>query len=298
MPTTDADPQPVSDGAPASAVTGWVKRAALFFFFVLTSVASGLIFFLLTGGTDGFISPGVGATGVSGVVAGALVAIFRLARERDAERKAVGESRERLTRAENRLETALRGDVQLHVVAGEGAARSDGSDLETGSQREGEASVRAQRALTLAELWETTHARLGLYHDIATGQAKVSFRNAQVSMGIGFVLLVVFVVLALAASTTAGAIVAGGLGAVAAALAGFVSRTFIRSQESAATHLRSYFDQPLELSRYLAAERLVADGDLTQEQRAELLSALVQAMVAPPVPPMIVTPVPGQPPVA
>lgn len=116
-------------------------------------------------------------------------------------------------------------------------------------------------------------------------------------MGAGFVLLVLFVVLALNASTTAGAIVAGGLGAVSAALSGYVSKTFIRSQEASASHLRSYFDQPLELSRYLAAERLIADGGLTQEQRGEVLSALVQAMVATPAPPpspVVVASVPGQ----
>ncbi|MFE5958929.1 hypothetical protein [Streptomyces rubiginosohelvolus] len=155
-------------------------------------------------------------------------------------------------------------------------------------------------ALGLPELWEATHARLDLYHQIATGQAKTSFRNAQIAGGVGFFLLVVFAGIAVWASTTAVAIVAGGLGAVSAALAGYVAKTFIRSQEAAATHLRSYFDQPLELSRYLAAERLVADGDLSQEQRGEILSALVQAMVAgpqPPAPPqaVAVVPVPGQP---
>ncbi|MFJ1695697.1 hypothetical protein ACIOHC_11185 [Streptomyces sp. NPDC088252] len=138
----------------------------------------------------------------------------------------------------------------------------------------------------MAELWAATHARLELYHKIATGQAKQSFRNAQVAMVMGFVLLVAFVIVALKASTTAGSIVAGGLGAVSAALAGYVSRTFVRSQEAAASHLRSYFDQPLELSRFLAAERLIADGKLSDEQRAEILMALVQAMVAgPPQPP-------------
>lgn len=158
-------------------------------------------------------------------------------------------------------------------------------------------ATRRQGALGLPELWEATHARLDLYHQIATGQAKTSFRNAQMSMVAGFALLVVFAGIALWASSTAGVIVAGGLGAVAAALSAFVSRTFIRSQEAAATHLRSYFDQPLELSRYLAAERLVADGDLSQEQRAEVLSALVQAMVASPPAPQpsaAVAPVPGQ----
>ncbi|MFJ6363473.1 hypothetical protein ACIQIE_20115 [Streptomyces globisporus] len=154
-------------------------------------------------------------------------------------------------------------------------------------------------SLGLPELWEATHARLDLYHQIATGQAKTSFRNAQVAMVAGFFLLILFAGIALWASTTAVAIVAGGLGAVSAALAGYVAKTFIRSQEAAATHLRSYFDQPLELSRYLAAERLVADGDLSQEQRGEILTALVQAMVAGPQPPpapqsVVVASVPGQ----
>ncbi|WP_234427995.1 TRADD-N-associated membrane domain-containing protein [Streptomyces badius] len=161
------------------------------------------------------------------------------------------------------------------------------------------AEIGRRAALGLPELWEATHARLDLYHQIATGQAKTSFRNAQIAMGAGFLLLILFAGIALWASTTAVAIVAGGLGAVSAALAGYVAKTFIRSQEAAATHLRSYFDQPLELSRYLAAERLVADGDLSQEQRGEILTALVQAMVAGPQPPpapqsVVVASVPGQ----
>lgn len=98
-------------------------------------------------------------------------------------------------------------------------------------------------------------------------------------MGIGFVLLVVFTVLAAEAKTTTAAISAGGLGAVGAAFSAYIGRTFIRSQESAASHLRAYFDQPLELSRYLAAERLLADAaDLTPEQRAAIVSSLVESI--------------------
>jgi hypothetical protein len=46
----------------------------------------------------------------------------------------------------------------------------------------------------------------------------------------------------------------------------------------------------LGVSRYLAAERLIADGNLTQEQRGEVLSALVQAMVSGPSQPPADTP--------
>ncbi|MGW4834732.1 hypothetical protein [Streptomyces globisporus] len=221
---------------------------------------------------------------------------------------AVGESRERLTRAEGALTDAIRREYTMAsdiTIGGSLTHSSDRTawqipeeeDQEPDPPTTGEPGRRG--VLGLPELWEATHARLDLYHQIATGQAKTSFRNAQIAMVAGFLLLVVFAGIAVWASTTAVAIVAGGLGAVSAALAGYVAKTFIRSQEAAATHLRSYFDQPLELSRYLAAERLVADGDLTQEQRGEILSALVQAMVAGPQPPaptqaVAVVPVPGQ----
>ncbi|MET8572691.1 hypothetical protein [Streptomyces sp. NPDC004783] len=176
--------------------------------------------------------------------------------------RAEGESRQRLTQAEFALADALRGTHSFETGTPVPHPRAD----EHGDTSSGDGSHR-RRLLGLPELWEATHARLDLYHQIATGQARTSFRNAQVAMFTGFVLLILFAGIAVWASTTAVAIVAGGLGAVSAALAGYVAKTFIRSQEAAATHLRSYFNQPLELSRYLAAERLVADGDLSQEQR-------------------------------
>ncbi|MFB8114274.1 hypothetical protein ACFC51_00075 [Streptomyces sp. NPDC055962] len=229
---------------------------------------------------------------ILGVTSAATLAVIPIVLK-DHDRERIGESRARLNAAEVALESALRGVGSVGVAPA-------GRDLHVSPQRrpqEGQPQPSDQveedtseeprhGALGLPELWTTTHARLSLYHEIATGQAKKSFKSAQRAMWTGFVLLVLFTILALVASTTAGAIVVGGLGAVSAALAAFVSKTFVRSQEAAATHLRSYFDQPLELSRYLAAERLIADGDLSQEQRGEVLSALVQAMVAgPPQPP-------------
>ncbi len=140
----------------------------------------------------------------------------------------------------------------------------------------------ARDSLTLPALWEVTHSRLDLYHQIATGQARRSFVTAQVAIGAGFVLLIVFAILAVQTHTTAGAITTGALGAVSAALAGYISRTFVRSQESAAAHLRAYFDQPLEFSKYLAAERLLAsNAGLESDQHSAILTALVQAIVTP-----------------
>jgi hypothetical protein len=89
--------------------------------------------------------------------------------------------------------------------------------------------------LTLAALWDVRHGCMDLYHQIVTGQARRSFGAAQVAMGIGFALLVGFAVLAAEAKTTTSTISAGGLGAVGAAFAAYIGKTFIRSQESAAT---------------------------------------------------------------
>ncbi|MFI1361729.1 hypothetical protein [Streptomyces griseochromogenes] len=212
------------------------------------------------------------------VVLGLGLLTYELWKPSRAELRRVIEGRERVREAEEGLERALRPAPGGSHMSAEPGPYADG--LRSGSARDG-ADLAGTR-LTLPELWAVTHRRLDLYHEIALGQAARSFRNAQFAMVLGFVLLAAFVAVALRAGTTAGSVVAGGLGAVAAGLAGYVSRTFIRSQEAAAGHLRAYFHQPLEFSRYLAAERLVADAPLSEERRAEVLGALVAAMVSGP----------------
>ncbi|WP_420118081.1 TRADD-N-associated membrane domain-containing protein [Micromonospora sp.] len=130
--------------------------------------------------------------------------------------------------------------------------------------------------LELSPLWTATHERLNLYHRIATKQAQESFRRAQAAMITGFAIVAASVILSLLSRSVAASIATGILGAVAAALSGFISHTFIRSQESAAQHLRAYFLQPLEFSRYLVAERLL--NTLKDDQKAEGILAIVQGI--------------------
>jgi hypothetical protein len=227
----------------------------------------------------------------------ALAVVSTYVTQRSRERGAA--AREDLSEAEHRLTSVLAGEFR--VTGGRIAYLGDerlADVLSIPPQVEGEGPTvpqqteqaerpeRADRAqnLALASLWEVTHKRLALYHDIATGQAKRSFISAQVAMGLGFLLLCGFVFAAVQAEKTAAAAVAGALGAVAAAMAAFVSRTFVKSQESAAEHLKAYFDQPLEFSRYLAAERLLHSADLPAEQRAEVVKELVQIIAAGPQP--------------
>lgn len=185
------------------------------------------------------------------------------------------QARQRVRQAEDKLSSELRG---WDLIAAQVEQAVNDEDIIELARMAPETERRDDR-LTLAALWDVTHGRMDLYHQIVTGQARNSFRTAQAAMGVGFVLLVVFAVLAAEAKTTTAAISAGGLGAVGAAFAAYIGKTFIRSQESAASHLRAYFDQPLELSRYLAAERLLADAkELTAKQRTAILSTLVQSI--------------------
>jgi hypothetical protein len=148
--------------------------------------------------------------------------------------------------------------------------------------RDAESAIRGADHLELVKLWRTTQSRLNYYHELATEHAQRSFRNAQIAAYIGFGLLLLFALVAVMYRDPQAAFVASVLGAISAALAGYIGRTFIRSQENAAGHLRTYFDQPVKFSRYLAAERLIAEMMALQpEQRAAISGELLRTIIAP-----------------
>lgn len=130
--------------------------------------------------------------------------------------------------------------------------------------------------LELSSLWDATHKRLNLYHSIATEQAQISFRRANAAMIIGFVIVGLSIPIALISNGIATSISISLLGAIAAALSAFIGQTFIRSQETAADHLRAYFLQPLEFSRYLVAERLL--NTLGEERKSEGILLIVEGI--------------------
>jgi ABC-type multidrug transport system fused ATPase/permease subunit len=159
-----------------------------------------------------------------------------------------------------RLRTRSAMNTYLSIIAKNGAADP--------AEEEG----RAFEVLNLVQLDQ--------YHSIATRQSKMSFYTAQLAMFFGFILLLVFAIIAFAAPTATTSIVAGALGAFSAALAGYISRTFVHAQDGAANRLRSYFDHPRQTSRYLTAERVLTRGKLTDEQRADVTTALLRGLLA------------------
>jgi hypothetical protein len=144
------------------------------------------------------------------------------------------------------------------------------------SLQEAEEGVADVKSLDLTTLWSLTQRRLDYYHQIATTQAERSFRNAQTAMVVGFSVLLAAAFAATFADSIPAAIATSLVGASAAALGGYVSQTFIRTQEGSAAHLRAYFQQPLEFSKYLAAERLLED--LNADERAAATSAVALAI--------------------
>ena len=201
------------------------------------------------------------------------------------------ENRQRVRDAESILEAALRRQVEhtsqtpIRVWTPDGMATNHPHGESTngvpswGGPADELPSTKQHADLTLPALWAVTHARLAEYHGTAVGQAKRAFRNAQYAMGAGFVLLAAFVYAAFHAKSATGSAIAGALGAVAAALSGYIAKTFIKSQEMTSEALHRYFEEPLVLSRYLAAERLVRDAGISEDKQADLLRTIVHSMI-------------------
>jgi hypothetical protein len=145
---------------------------------------------------------------------------------------------------------------------------------------EEEAFLIEERELRLGALWRLTERRLNVYHEIATGQARDSFRSAQRAIIAGFIVIIATALISVFLSENATVtIVVGALGAVGACLSAYIGRTFLRLQESAAAHLHSYFEQPQEQFRYLAAERLLAHlGD--EAVKADSVNQLIREMAS------------------
>jgi hypothetical protein len=145
---------------------------------------------------------------------------------------------------------------------------------------EAEADVTDESRTDFATLWGVTQKRLDYYHRIATGQAERSFLYGQIAAGVGFFVVIVCAVAAALGRSAAASISAGLLGVAGGGLAGYIGTTFMRSQETASDQLRAYFSQPLEFSKYLAAERLLASLD--QESRSLATRSIIAAIAKAP----------------
>lgn len=185
------------------------------------------------------------------------------------------------------LAAARARSMRLHSAAIRDRVRSAEQDLSRAIEHAVRAVNDEQRhldeALLLSRVWQSVTARLSQYHDDAQSQGRRAFNAAMTAMWVGFAVTAgCGAVAVFLATTNTGAVVVGALGAVSAALSGYVARTHLRAYEAVSGQLQGYFSQPVEASRYLSAERAIHVSGLSDEARRDLMKSLVAAMVAPP----------------
>ena len=132
-------------------------------------------------------------------------------------------------------------------------------------------------SIDFIKLWKVTQRRIDLYHRIATQQSQRSFSYAQWAAGTGFLIIVASGIIALFARSAAAAVASAITGVAGGGLGAYIGTTFMRSQDVASAQLRDYFRQPLELSRYLASERLLSS--LNDSDRGPAVQKLIEAIV-------------------
>lgn len=112
------------------------------------------------------------------------------------------------------------------------------------------------------------------YHRVTTAQARSSYRNSQVAMAIGLLILAAGGVAVVRASSASGQVIVGSLTALGGAFSAYLGSTFLRSYSRALEQMNYFFGQPLVNSYLLTAERLAKDlkGD---ESRDEALKGVI-----------------------
>lgn len=137
-----------------------------------------------------------------------------------------------------------------------------------------------QSVVTFHEMWTSNNERIDLYHGIATTQSKSSFRAAQITAVIGFIMVVGLGALTVFFANGATAVAASVIAVAAAAMSGYIGATFLKAQAEASAQLRVFFAQPVELARLLSAERLLQQH-IPEDQQAATVTSMVTRIVEP-----------------
>jgi FtsH-binding integral membrane protein len=139
---------------------------------------------------------------------------------------------------------------------------------------------KAREASDINALLEVNRALLARYHELSTGQARSSFRAAQIVMVIAAAILVLGFVIAAAAGSTATGVTVAGLSAFAAAVGGYVSTTLLRGYEISVRQAEGYFREPMVAGYLLAAERIARSLPEGSDERRENLGTVVKGFLS------------------
>lgn len=112
------------------------------------------------------------------------------------------------------------------------------------------------------------------YHNITKKQAQSSYRNSQIAMMTGLLLLIAGGIATVAAPTSARYVI-GGLAALGTALSGYLGATFIRAYSIAQAQMNYHYGQPLVTSYLLEAERMT--NSVTGARGEQIMQTVIEA---------------------
>jgi hypothetical protein len=113
------------------------------------------------------------------------------------------------------------------------------------------------------------------YHAMTVRHARSSFRNSQIAMGVGLIVLSAGAVAVTRSVDATSQLVVGGLAALGSTFSAFIGQTFLRSHERALEQVNYLFSQPL-VSHYLEYSRTVASDLSKDDLRDKALSRIVE----------------------
>lgn len=107
---------------------------------------------------------------------------------------------------------------------------------------------------------------LNSYHAITTAQARTSYRNSQIAMSIGLLILAAGAVTVIRAQTTNAQLVLGALTGLGGAFTAYLSSTFLGVHYRAQEQMKYFYGQPLIQSYLIMAQSLSKKLSKTDEQ--------------------------------
>jgi hypothetical protein len=131
-------------------------------------------------------------------------------------------------------------------------------------------------------LLKVNQTQMDQYHDITKHQAENAYRNSQIAMGSGLIILVAAAIAAIILKNNTSKIVLGGVAGIGTAFSAYIGATFLNAYHSALAQLNFYFRQPLINSYLLSAERLASDmsADRRDDVRAQIVESMLTSAIA------------------
>jgi hypothetical protein len=133
-----------------------------------------------------------------------------------------------------------------------------------------------EKKLSLESVTNLNHDLMTRYHDLTLDQATHSFRHSQFAMAAGLGWILLGVVVALAPSHTDVKVTVGVLTGLAAAIAGYISKTFLGSYIVSIDQINRFFQHPLVVSYLLNAERVSQE---LNENKEQVLGSVVEESI-------------------